>query len=109
MELAVPKMDQKPQISFVLGSNIIKIIENDRVHRFWAHEGENIPSNQEYSIFHDNCADIVQSPPYQHNLPYRKVHKSDWVDKHMDMPATNIKEAAGEYMWEETGPRVSER
>ena len=36
----------------------------------------------------------------------RKVHKSDWVDKHMDMPATNIKEAAGEYMWEETGPRV---
>ena len=45
MELAVPKMDQKPQISFVLGSNIIKIIKNDRVHRFWAHEGENIPSS----------------------------------------------------------------
>lgn len=35
-----------------------------------------------------------------------KVHKSDWVDEHIDVPATNIKEAAGEYMWEETGPRV---
>ena len=44
MELAVPKMDQRSQISFVLGSNIIKIIKNDRVHRFCAHEGENIPS-----------------------------------------------------------------
>ena len=46
MELAVPKMDQKSQISLVLGSNIIKIIKNDRVHGFWAHEGENI----EYTI-----------------------------------------------------------
>ena len=45
MELAVPKMDQKSQISLVLGSNIIKIIKNDRVHGFWAQEGENIPSN----------------------------------------------------------------
>ena len=44
MELAVPKMDQKSQISLVLGSNIIKIIKNDRVHRFLAYEGENIPS-----------------------------------------------------------------
>ena len=46
MELAVPKMDQKSQISLVLGSNIIKIIKNDRVHGFWAQEGENIPSSK---------------------------------------------------------------
>ena len=45
MELAVPKMDQKSQISLVLGSNIIKVIKNDRVQGFWAYEGENIPSN----------------------------------------------------------------
>ena len=45
MELAVPKMDQKSQIFFVLGSNIMKIVKNDRVHGFWAQEGENIPSN----------------------------------------------------------------
>ena len=45
MELAVPKMDQRSHISFILGSNIIKIIKNDRVHRFLVYEGENIPSN----------------------------------------------------------------
>ena len=53
MELAVPKMDQRSQISFVLGSNIVKIIKNDRVHRFLAYEGENIPSNIHVHI--DSC------------------------------------------------------
>ena len=70
MELAVPKMDQRSQISFVLGSNIIKIIKNDRVHRFLAYEGENIPSIGDYQssnqvdqrelrIAHDLLKDFV--------------------------------------------------
>ena len=52
MELAVPKMDQRSHISFVLGSNIIKIIKNDRAHRFLAYEGENIPSNGDHVLEH---------------------------------------------------------
>jgi len=54
----------------------------------------------------DNCNGKGQLKHYMKLTVTWKVHKSDWVDEHMDVPATNIKEAAGEYMWEETGPRV---
>ena len=43
-KLAVPKLDYRLFFSLVLVSMNIKIDNNNQVHKFLAHEGENIPS-----------------------------------------------------------------
>ena len=74
MELAVPKMDQRSQISFVLGSNIIKIIKNDRVHRFLAYEGENILSRSVSS-----CVQLLVQYPTA--LLLQQKDFASWITK----------------------------